>query len=130
MEEVKKHKSLIVVLALLACIRPLMSILGLSDMIGKPVASVSATIVITVAWIAVVVFARIRQPMYVLLFVGILYGVLAIVLSAILSPILTGQLQGPVTNPFAIVGVLVTNALWGIVAGFLATVLNRTLKVT
>lgn len=129
MEEVKKHKTLIVVLAVIACFRPLMNILGLSAQIGQPMASVSATVIITLAWIAAVVFVRIRQPVVVLMFAGIVYGILAIVLSAVLSPILTGHLQGPITNPFAIVGVLVTNAVWGIIAGFLATVLMRVWKL-
>ncbi|RKN66035.1 hypothetical protein [Paenibacillus ginsengarvi] len=129
MEEVKQHKALIVVLAVIACFRPLMNILGLSAQIGQPMASVSATVIITLAWIATVVFVRIRQPVVVLMFAGIVYVILAIVLSAVLSPILTGHLQGPITNPFAIVGVLVTNAVWGIIAGFLATVLMRVWKL-
>jgi len=129
MEEVKKHKILIVVLAVIACVRPIMSILGLTEKIGQPVASLSATAIITLVWIAVVVFAGIRQPVVVLMFAGIVYGLLAIVLSAILSPILTGHLQGPITNPFAIVSVLITNAIWGIIAGLLATALIRVLKL-
>lgn len=124
-EEAKKHKKLIVVLAVIACIRPIMSITGLSEQIGQPVASLSATAIITLVWIAAVVYARVRQPIVVLMFAGIAYGLLAIVLSAILSPILSGQLQGPILNPLAIVSVLVTNAIWGIIAGLLALVLTR-----
>lgn len=129
MDDVKKHKTLIIVLAVIACVRPIMSILGLTERIGQPTASLSATAVITLVWIAAAVFARIRRPAVVLMFTGIVYGLLAIVLSAILSPILTGHLQGPITNPFAIVSMLVTNAIWGIITGLLAIVLMRALKL-
>ncbi|MEF3302252.1 hypothetical protein [Paenibacillus sp. GYB003] len=129
MEEAKKHKTLIVVLAVIACVRPVMSMLGLLERIGQPLASLAVTAVITLVWIAAVVFARIRRPVVVLMFAGIAYGLLAIVLSAFLSPIATGHLQGPITNPFAIVGVLVTNAVWGVAAGLLATVLMRAWKL-
>ncbi|MFB9276621.1 hypothetical protein ACFFT4_16815 [Cohnella cellulosilytica] len=125
MEEAKKHKALIVILAVIACIRPIMSITGLSEQIGQPVASLSATAVITLVWIAAAVFARVRQPVVVLMFTGIAYGLLAIVLSAILSPILSGHLQGPLLNPLAIISTLVTNAIWGIVSGLLALVAMR-----
>jgi len=129
MEEVKKHKMLIVVLAVIACVRPIMSILGLMEQIGQPTASLAATAIITLAWIAVVVHARIRQPIVILMSAGIVYALLAIVMSAMLSPMLTGHLQGPITNPFAIVSMLITNAIWGIVAGLLSTVLMRVLKL-
>jgi len=52
MEQVKKHKALIVLLAVIACARPIMSILGLMEQIGQPLASLSATAVITLVWIA------------------------------------------------------------------------------
>ncbi|MBU5442740.1 hypothetical protein KQI79_11980 [Paenibacillus sp. MSJ-34] len=112
-------------LGALALLRPVMSMLGWLEAIGQPFASIAATIVITAVWIAAVVFARVTQPLLTLLLVGISYGVFAIVVSAVLSPILTGQLQGPLTNPFGIVGVLVTNAIWGLAAGMLATALMR-----
>jgi hypothetical protein len=43
------------------------------------------------------------------------------------SPILEGQLQGPITNPFAIVGVILTNVVWGAVTGLIAAAVQKTL---
>ncbi|SHE12804.1 Uncharacterised protein [Chlamydia abortus] len=121
----RKPWLLILALGALALIRPIMSMLGLLERIGQPTASIVVTIVITLIWISVVVFTRVRQPLVVLLLTGMTYGVFAILISAILSPILTGQLQGPLTNPFAVISVLVTNAIWGLLAGLLASALQR-----
>lgn len=120
---------LIAVLAFIALIRPLMSMLGISEAIGKPVASITATIIISMIWIMTVVLRQEAQPIKTLLFVGIGYGILAIVLSGIFSPILTGHLQGPLTNPYAIVSVLLTNAIWGIITGILATAILKTKQI-
>ncbi|TNJ66044.1 hypothetical protein FE784_12740 [Paenibacillus hemerocallicola] len=116
---------LIAGLGALALIRPIMSMLGLSEQIGQPTASITATIIISLVWIAIVVVLRVKQPVVTLLLAGVAYGVFAIVLSAIASPILSGQLQGPLTNPFAIVSVLLTNAVWGFLAGITASVVMR-----
>ncbi|GIP31816.1 hypothetical protein [Paenibacillus sp. J2TS4] len=121
----RKPWPLILALGALALIRPIMSMLGLLERIGQPFASIIVTLIITFIWILVVVFARVRQPLVVLLFTGITYGGFAILISAILSPILTGQLQGPLTNPFAVISVLVTNAIWGLLAGLLASAWMR-----
>ncbi|MBP2079396.1 hypothetical protein [Oceanobacillus polygoni] len=124
MTNINRHKifnwKLITTLSILAFIRPLMSILGISDAIGKPLVSITATIVISIIWIAAVYIKQDSQPLLTLVFVGIAYGILAIVISGLLSPILTGQLQGPLTNPFAIVSVLVTNSIWGFITGAIA----------
>lgn len=121
----RKPWLLILAMGALALIRPIMSMLGLLERIGQPTASIVVTIVITLIWISVVVFTRVRQPLVVLLLTGITYGVFAILISAILSPVLAGQLQGPLTNPFAVISVLVTNAIWGLLAGLLASALQR-----
>lgn len=112
-------------LAALALVRPVMSMLGLLEKIGQPLASISVTIAISIIWIVVVVVRRVDQPHVHLTITGIAYGLLAIVTSAILSPILEGQLQGPITNPFAIVSVLITNAIWGLVAGLIAAAISK-----
>lgn len=115
----------IAVLSIIALIRPFMSILGISDAIGKPVASITATIVISIVWIVAVYIKQNSQPVLTLVFVGISYGILAIIISGILSPILTGHLQGPLTSPYAIISVLVTNAIWGLITGLIASVLLK-----
>lgn len=118
---------LIAILSCIALVRPFMSIVGISDAIGKPFASIGATIVISVIWIALVVI-RTENPLQTLLFAGIGYGILAIGISGILSPILTGQLQGPLTSPFAIVSVLATNAIWGLITGAIALAIQKGLR--
>ena len=119
----------VLALASLALVRPLMSMLGLLEAIGQPFGSISVTVFISILWIGIVVLSRVAHPVKTLLYTGITYGVYAILLSAILSPIREGQLQGPITNPFAIVSVLLTNALWGLVAGGIATLLQQALRV-
>jgi hypothetical protein len=104
----------------LALIRPFMSITGLMEGLGRPFGSIFMTVLISVAWLAIVVLARVREPIFTLIFTGLVYGAFAIVISAILSPILTGELAGPITNPFAIVSVLITNAIWGLIVGVIA----------
>ncbi|MGI6127557.1 MAG: hypothetical protein ACOYEF_11420 [Planifilum sp.] len=117
---------LILGLAALALIRPIISMVGLSEAIGQPVVSIAVTLLISLVWIAVVVRARVSRPVVTLTLTGLAYGVFAILISAVFTPILTGQLQGPATNVFALVSVLLTNALWGLIAGLIAqTVMSR-----
>lgn len=116
---------LIAVLSIIALVRPFMSILGISDAIGKPAASITATILITIVWITAVYIKQDSQPILTLVFVGIGYAILAIIISGILSPILTGHLRGPLTNPFAIISVLATNAIWGLITGLITSSLLK-----
>src|SRR5690606_18769184 len=83
---------------------------------------------ISLAWLAIVVLGRVRQPLLTLVCAGLVYGLFAIVISAILSPILTGELQGPATNLFATVAVLITNALWGGLIGLIALPLQAVVE--
>jgi len=124
----KVHVPLVLGLGAIAVIRPLMSMLGLLEQIGQPYASLTVTLIISIIWIAVVVRKKVDNPLMTLVYTGIAYGVYAIVISAIMSPILEGQLQGPITNPFAIVSVLVTNAIWGLITGGIATLLLKSQK--
>ncbi|MBO0993433.1 hypothetical protein [Bacillus sp. SD088] len=117
---IKLNWKLIAILSLIALVRPILSMTGISDAIGKPIASLGVTIIISIIWIITIIIKRDPYPIQTLLFVGIGYGIFAIILSGIFSPILTGHLQGPLTNPFALVSVLVTNAIWGLIAGAIA----------
>jgi len=83
------------------------------------------TFFISLVWLVAVVRARVRQPLLTLVLTWFFYGLFAIIISAVLSLILTGHLQGPATNPLAIISVLITNAFWGLVVGFLAWVTMR-----
>jgi hypothetical protein len=114
------HWSLIIGMGALALIRPFMNITGVMEGLNRPFGPIFVTVLISVAWLAIVVFARVRKPMLTLIFAGLTYGVFAIVISAILSPILTGRLSGPITHPLALVSVLVTNAFWGLTVGLIA----------
>lgn len=116
---------LIIVLALIALIRPLMSITGISGVLGKPVASITATLAISIIWIAAVTIKKESQPVTTLIITGIAYAVFAIILSGILSPIFIGTLQGPLTNPFAIISMFMTNIIWGFITGSIAALLLK-----
>lgn len=119
----KANIALAIGLAALALIRPLMNMLGWLAAIGQPMASIMVTIIISIIWIAVAV--RVDNPVLTLLYTGLFYGIFAIVISAVASPILTGQLQGPITNPWGFIGVLFTNAVWGLITGFIAAAIKK-----
>ncbi|MFD0590952.1 hypothetical protein ACFQZE_23435 [Paenibacillus sp. GCM10027627] len=121
----KQNLLLICGLGALALLRPILKITGLMDLIGQQLGSILITALITVAWIVIVLMKKTAYPVIVLVGAGISYAVFATILSGTLSPILTGELQGPLKNPFAIVSVLVVNALWGFIAGGLANLLRR-----
>jgi hypothetical protein len=111
---------LVVTLAVVALVRPLLSVTGLADDLGRPATPVLATVAITVVWVAVVVATRAAQPVLTLLLAGLTYGGLAVVGSAMLSPLLDGELRGPLAHPASIVPVLMVNVLWGALSGLVA----------
>ena len=120
------HWPLIIGLGLLGLIRPLIRIV--TDQAGIEVHGlviVGVTILVSIAWILIVGFSRVRSPLLTLVFAGIAYGRFSIVLSGILSPILGGALAGPLANPIAIAPVLILNALWGLVTGGAALLVQR-----
>lgn len=128
MENIKNLQwSLVLGLGALALARPLMNIVGLADQLGRPLTPVLVTLLISVVWIAAVGLSRVAQPVLTLTFAGLAYGVFAIVLSAVLSPILTGEFQGPLATPFAfaVVPVLITNAIWGAITGVIALLVQQ-----
>ncbi|MFH8614622.1 hypothetical protein ACH4E8_06015 [Streptomyces sp. NPDC017979] len=120
---------LIGVLTLVALIRPLFSIAGLSEALGKPATPLILTAAISLVWIAAVGLRPVHDPLLTLGATGMAYAVAAVVLSAVLSPILSGQLEGPLARPYAIVPMLLVNALWGAICGALAMALRRTRSV-
>ncbi len=110
-----------------ALVRPLLSMTGVMDHLGRPVAPIVATAVISAVWIVVVGISRVRHPVLTLVGAGLVYAVLAVVLSAVGSLLLTGQLQGPLTTPLGVgvVATLVVNAVWGAVTGVFAALLQQ-----
>ena len=115
---------LVMGLAALALIRPLFSIVGLSDALGKPATPLLLTAAISLIWVLIVGFSRVREPVLTLVAAGLAYAIAVIVLSAVLSPILSGELQGPLAMPLAILPLFITNAIWGAVAGCLALLIQ------
>lgn len=122
---VKENKLLIIGLGALALVRPVMKMTGVMDLIGQQFGSILMTILISLAWLAIVWAKRVANPVAVLVGAGLSYAVFAIVLSRIASPILDGKLQGPLTNPLALVSVLITNAIWGLLVGVIAKAMGR-----
>lgn len=116
---------LIIGLGVLALIRPVFSIAGFSDALGKPATPIILTVAISLVWVFAVGLSRVPRPVLTLVLAGVVYAVLAIALSAVLSPLLSGELQGPLQNPAAVVSVLITNVVWGAVAGLIALSLRR-----
>jgi hypothetical protein len=110
---------LIIGMGALALIRPLLNVTGLMEGLGRPFGPLFVTLLISRAWLAIVILARLRQPLLTLVCTGVVYGIFAILLSVILSSLLTGTLAGPITNPVALVAVLITNGLWGAIVGLL-----------
>jgi predicted neutral ceramidase superfamily lipid hydrolase len=120
------HWPLIAGLGALALVRPLIRIVGGQLGVDEPPAlAVVVTVVITLVWVAVVGLTRVPRPVLTLVLVGLVYAVLSMLLAAVLSPVLDGRAQGPLANPVAIVPVLLTNAVWGLVAGVLALGVRR-----
>jgi hypothetical protein len=115
---------LIIGMGALALLRPFLSITGIMDRLERPLGPILLTLLISLAWLLIVIYVRAEQPLLTLIYTGLAYGVFAIVLSALLSPILTGRFSGPLTNPYAAVSVLITNAIWGGIIGLCAVVIR------
>jgi hypothetical protein len=115
---------LVLGLALFALTRPVLSITGLADEWGKPATPLIATALITAVWVVAAARFAHRAPVLTLVVTALAYAAFAVVLSAILSPMLDGQSSKVVTNPIALLGVLSTNLVWGLVAGGLAALLT------
>lgn len=117
---------LILGLGAFALIRPItrvvVSQLGIET--SGPWLPVLFTVGISAVWIGVVGLGRSARPVLTLVLAGVVYAVLAMLLSAVLSVALGGELEGPLANPIAILPMLGTNALWGLVAGGLALALR------
>lgn len=121
----KQNITLILGLSALALIRPLMKITGFIHIFGSEAAgSIVMTILISIAWILIVISKEVHNPIKILVLAGVSYAAFAIILSGILSPILDGSLQGPLTNPIALVSVFMTNIIWGLILGMIASAIS------
>lgn len=112
-------------LGLFALVRPVASITGLDDVVGRPLLPLLLTVAISSVWILAVTLSNVRRPFLTLVAAGAVYATAATLMSAPLSLAITGDLQGPLTNPFAVVSVLITNLIWGAAAGAIAVLVQR-----
>lgn len=125
MERIKQlHWPLIVGMGAFTFVHPLMNLTGMMDSIGRPIGPLSVMVLISGAWLALVLMTRVRQPVLTLTFTGIVSGIFAIGSGALLAPLLTGAPFAPLANPwllpFALSSILITNTLWGLAVGLVA----------
>ncbi|MEX5270694.1 hypothetical protein [Kocuria sabuli] len=119
---------LVLGLGALPLLQGLVRHLDLPALIGAPAAAAMLTVLVTVAWVAVVGWGRVPRPVATLTLAGLTAGIYTIVLSAVLSPLITGTLQGPLAFPLAIVPVLLVPTVWGLMAGLIALALQHLRK--
>ena len=117
-----------IILGTAALIRPLMSILGVMEIIGQPYTSLGLTLLISFVWIGTVVLTKEKRPILILVMAGVSYASFAIILSGILSTLSTGEIQGPLTNPLALISVFATNIIWGLITGCISWVIMKILN--
>lgn len=116
---------LIAALTAVALLRPISSITGVGDALGKPATPIILTVAISLVWILAAGLTRTRDPLLTLVATGIGYALASLVLSAVLSPILHGELRGPLANPAGIVPLFAINTAWGAACGVCAAGLRR-----
>jgi hypothetical protein len=121
---------LIMGLGALGLIRPLMNVTGLMEGLGRSFGPILITVLISLAWLAIVVLVRVREVLLTLICTGLASGVFALLISAIVSPIVMGQLSGPITSPVAIVSVLFSDAIWGALVGLCALAIQALARLT
>ncbi|WP_199742275.1 hypothetical protein [Streptomyces triticirhizae] len=117
-------RRLVTLLTGMALIRPLCSITGLTDALGRPFAPLAFTVAISLAWVLIVARSNAPDPLGTLVAAGLCYALAAIALSGVLSPLLDGELEGPLARPFTIAPLLAVNTLWGAACGRAAAALR------
>ncbi|MEY8561147.1 hypothetical protein AALF85_10625 [Jeotgalicoccus halotolerans] len=117
-----------IILGAAVLIRPLMSILGVTEIIGQPYTSLGLTLLISIVWIGTVMLTKERRPILTLVMAGVSYASFVIILSGILSALSTGEIQGPLTNPLAVLSVFATNIIWGLITGSISWVIMKILN--
>ncbi|WP_231442005.1 hypothetical protein [Brevibacterium zhoupengii] len=116
---------LLIILGLLGLVRPVARIALENSGLPTPPIALGMTALVTLVWVLVLGLSRSVNPLLSGVVVALVYALGAIILSGILSPILLGHLEGPLAQPLAIIPMLVTNAVWGVIAGGLALLVRR-----
>ncbi|MEJ1200822.1 MULTISPECIES: hypothetical protein [unclassified Streptomyces] len=118
-------RRMVALLIAVALVRPLLSVTGLTDALGRPLTPLLLTAGISLAWILAVGLSRVREPLLTPVAAGVAYALAAVVLSGVLSPLLTGELRGPLARPQAILPMFLVNGVWGAVCGVCALGVRR-----
>ncbi|MBM6588726.1 hypothetical protein [Brevibacterium sp. RIT 803] len=116
---------LLIILGLLGLVRPVARIALENSGLPTPAIALGMTVLVTLVWALALGLSRSANPLLSGGIVGVIYALGAIILSGVLSPILLGHLEGPLVQPLAIIPMLVTNAVWGVIAGGLALLVRR-----
>lgn len=112
---------LIITLSAIGLVRPLLSMFGVLDALGKPWSPLAVTAVLAVVWVAVAVLARVAQPVLTLALAGVGYGVLALVLNIVGAAVTDAE----VAPPIGLAAMIVFNGIYGAVLGLVAMGLAR-----
>ncbi|MET9777461.1 hypothetical protein ABZ023_24920 [Streptomyces sp. NPDC006367] len=115
----------VALLTAVALVRPVFSVTGLADALGKPLTPLLLTLLISLVWILVVGLGRMREPLLTPVAAGVAYAVATLLLSGVLSPVLTGELRGPLARPQAILPMFLVSGVWGTVCGVCALGVRR-----
>lgn len=117
----------VIVLALLLLLRPVLSILGLSDRLGSWAPS-AVTVIVDIIWLVTAIKLQLKQPILTLAMAGLLYGVLSTLLAISIQVAAQGGVEMASFVVLA-VGVLAANVfingVWGALLGFLAKLVMR-----
>jgi hypothetical protein len=120
-ETQRSNWPLILSLGALALIRPIARMTGLIYLIGgEGLGSIILTVLISIAWLTIVIRRNVYHPIRTLILAGVCYAVFSLIIGGIFSTTTFGELQGPLAFRYAIVSVLLTNAIWGLILGVIA----------
>ncbi|MFH9435230.1 hypothetical protein [Streptomyces rochei] len=119
------NRPMVALLAAVALVRPVFSVTGATDALGRPLTPLLLTLLISLAWILALGLSRVREPLLTAVAAGVTYAVAALLLSGVLSPVLTGELRGPLARPQAVLPMLLVNGVWGAVCGVCALGVRR-----
>ncbi|TDE98867.1 hypothetical protein EXU48_01310 [Occultella glacieicola] len=117
---------LIVGLGALTLLWPLTAASPIADEFGGPERALVLRSVIAIAWIAVVLLARVARPLATLTLAGLASGVITLLVDVILAP--AGLGEGLIALPFAAIPILAVQTLFGAVTGLIALGLQRLLR--
>ncbi|MBZ2197136.1 hypothetical protein [Occultella gossypii] len=115
--------ALIIGLGALTLLWPLTAATPIADQFGGPERAIAVRSVIAIAWILVVLLARVARPLATLTLAGLAAGVITVGVDVLLAP--AGLGSGLTALPFAAIPILATQTLFGAVTGLIALGLQK-----